>query len=56
MPKVNLRNKIKEVAKDCFINATEEFCEKVEEEVEKAITPELLEKVRSSMLKKPAGK
>lgn len=47
----NIRARIKEVAAESFINATDEFCDKVEEELEKTITPEFLEKVRASIIK-----
>lgn len=48
----NIRNKIKEVAESALISATDEFCEKVEEELEKAITPDFLDKIRTEMVKK----
>lgn len=52
MAKTNIRAKIKEVAKESLINATDEFCDRTEEEIEKTITPEFLEKVRAEMIKK----
>lgn len=48
----NIRGKIKEVAKTSLISPTDEFCEKVEEELEKLITPEFLEKTRTELIKK----
>lgn len=47
----NLRMKIREVADKCLIFASDELCDKIEEELEKGITPEFLEKVRSAMIK-----
>jgi hypothetical protein len=55
MAKTNIRNKIKDVAKDSFINPTDEFCERVEEELERTITPELIEKVRTAIIKEKAN-
>jgi hypothetical protein len=47
-----LRAKAKEIALECYINPKEEFLDKVEEELEKSITPEFVEKIRSDLVKK----
>jgi hypothetical protein len=54
MRKRNIRTKIKEIAKESLIDPTEAFYEKVEEELEKTITTDFLEKVRNEMLKRPS--
>jgi hypothetical protein len=46
----NIRNIIKEKAKQALIDPSEEFYEKVEEFLEEQITVKLLEKVRSGMI------
>lgn len=50
--KTNIRSKIKEVAKSIFITPTDEFCEKAEEELQKAITADFIDKVRTELVKK----
>lgn len=52
MAKSNIRTRIKSIAKEAYIDATDEFCDKVEEEIEKTITPEFLEKVRGEIIRK----
>jgi len=53
MKPANIRNRIKEVAKAALISPTEEFFQRVEEELEKLINTEFLEKVRADLIKKP---
>jgi ribosomal protein L12E/L44/L45/RPP1/RPP2 len=48
----SIRAKIKEVAEAALIIPTEEIYQRVEEELEKAITPEFLDKIRVEVLKK----
>jgi hypothetical protein len=48
----NLRKKAKEVALDSFITPKEELLDRVEEELEKYITPEFMEKIRIDLVKK----
>jgi hypothetical protein len=48
-----IKTKIKEVAKEALIDPSDAFYEKVEEELEKQITVEFLEKIRNEMLKRP---
>lgn len=50
---INIRGKIKEIAKAALINPTDEFCQQAEAELEKTITPEFLEKVRADIIRKP---
>jgi len=51
--KSRIREKAKKIALECFIYPKDEFLDRLEEELEKAITPEFIEKVRSEMLRKP---
>lgn len=48
----NIKNRIREVARESLIIATEELCEQVEMELEKYITADFIEKIRAGMLKK----
>jgi len=50
--KANTRGKIKEMAKLAMIDPSEEFYLRVEEELEKQITVEFLEKIRTELIKK----
>ena len=47
-----LRARAKEVALECYINPKDDFLDKVEEELEKSITPEFMERIRSELVKK----
>jgi|LakMenEpi03Aug12_release.lakeMendotaPanAssembly.Ray.scaffolds.fasta_scaffold1866677_1 hypothetical protein len=50
----SIKTKIKEIAKEALIDPTDAFFEKVEEELEKQITVDFLEKIRNEMLKRPS--
>lgn len=52
-PPFNLRAKIKDVAKEALIIANDDLLERVEAEIEKQITPEFIEKIRSDIRKTP---
>ena len=47
-----LRSKAKEIALECYVNPREDFLDKVEEELEKLITPEFVERIRNELVKK----
>lgn len=47
-----LRARAKEIALECYINPKDDFLDKVEEELEKTITPEFVERIRSELVKK----
>lgn len=51
-----IKAKIKEVAKIALISPNAEFFIKAQEELEKFITPEFLEKVRTEMMRKQKPK
>jgi hypothetical protein len=53
MKKRNIRSKIKEIAKEALIDPTEAFFERVEEELEKQVNIDFLERIRQDMLRKP---
>jgi hypothetical protein len=50
--KANIRTKIKETARQAMIDPTEEFYQRAEEELEKGITVDFLEKIRAELIKK----
>ena len=52
MKKANIRGKIKEIARLAMIDPTEEFYQRAEEELEKQITIDFLEKIRTELIKK----
>jgi len=54
MKKKSIKAKIKEIAKEALIDPTDAFYERVEEELEKQITVDFLEKIRNEMLKRPS--
>jgi hypothetical protein len=47
-----LRARAREVALESYINPKDDFLDKVEEELEKTITPEFVERIRSELVKK----
>jgi len=51
-PQNRIRNKAREVALSAYINPKDEFLDKVEEELEKTITQDFLEKIRTDFVKK----
>ena len=48
----SIRTKAKEIALQSYINPKEELLARIEEELEKYITPEFVEKVRADLVKK----
>jgi hypothetical protein len=50
--KASIRTKIKDICKAAFIDPSEEFYEKAEAEIEKIITIEFVDKIRTELLKK----
>jgi hypothetical protein len=56
MKKLNIRNVVKEIARDAMIDPNEEFYVKVETALCSQINVEFLEKIRSEMIKKTPSK